>query len=117
MGSNDAGSQSVTLDMFKTSYKVMLDKIKVLCPNAEIYLITLPPSKLYTDANRVSYSEVIANYGKEYNLPVVDMSNAYNGANVSDFLVDSAHQNLAGMTKVAESVVKGMLKAKGIEVE
>ena len=45
------------------------------------------------------------------------MSNTYNGENVSNFLVDTAHQNLAGMTKVAESVVKGMLKAKGIEVE
>ena len=115
MGSNDAGSQYVSLDTFNSSYKIMLDKIIALCPESEIFIITLPPSKLYTEANRVAYNEVIVKYAKQYNLPVVDMENAYNGQDVSNFLVDSAHQNLAGMTAVAEAVVKGMLKSKGIE--
>ena len=115
MGSNDAGSQYVSLDTFNSSYKIMLDKIIALCPESEIFIITLPPSKLYTEANRVAYNEVIVKYAKQYNLPVVDMENTYNGQDVSNFLVDSAHQNLAGMTAVAEAVVKGMLKSKGIE--
>ena len=117
MGSNDAGSQYVSLDTFTSSYKVMLDKIIALCPESEIFIITLPPSKLYTEANRVAYNEVIVKYATEYNLPVVDMQNAYNGEDVTNYLVDSAHQNLAGMTAVANAVVKGMLKSKGIEIE
>jgi len=117
MGSNDAGSAYVSLSTFDSSYKVMLDKIIALCPESEIFIMTLPPSKLYTEADRVAYNEVIMKYATQYSLPIVDMNNAYNGKDVSNYLVDSAHQNLAGMTAVAEAVVKGMLKSKGIELE
>ena len=117
MGSNDAGSAYVSLNTFDSSYKVMLDKIIALCPESEIFIMTLPPSKLYTEADRVAYNEVIVKYATQYSLPIVDMNNAYNGKDVSNYLVDSAHQNLAGMTAVAEAVVKGMLKSKGIELE
>ena len=114
MGSNDCGSQYVKLETFKSSYKVMLDKIQALCPNSEIYIMTLPPSKLYTESDRVEYNKVIRDYATEYKLPLVEMNDTYNGQNCSDFLVDSAHQNLAGMTKLAEAVVKGLLESQGI---
>lgn len=114
MGSNDCGSAYVKDETFKSSYKVMLDKIKVLCPNSEIYIMTLPPSMLYKEANRVNYNKVIRDYANEYKLPIVEMDNAYNGEDCTNFLVDSAHQNFAGMTKVAEAVVKGMLASKDI---
>ena len=117
MGSNDAGSQYVSLDTFNKSYKIMLEKIEVLCPNSEIFIVTLPPSKLYTDANRIAYNEVIVKYANEFGLPIIDMANAYDGNDVSNYLVDSAHQNLAGMTAVAEEIVEGMLKSKGIEIK
>ena len=117
MGSNDAGSQYVSLDTFNKSYKIMLEKIEVLCPNSEIFIVTLPPSKLYTDANRIAYNEVIVKYANEFELPVIDMANAYDGNDVSNYLVDSAHQNLAGMTAVAEEIVEGMLQSKGIEIK
>ena len=114
MGSNDCGSQYVKLETFKSSYKVMLDKIQVLCPNSEIYIMTLPPSKLYTESDRVEYNKVIREYATQYNLPLVEMNDTYNGDNCSNYLVDSAHQNLAGMTKLAEAVVKGLLESEGI---
>ena len=114
MGSNDCGSAYVKDETFKSSYKIMLDKIKVLCPNSEIYIMTLPPSMLYKEANRVNYNKVIRDYANEYKLPIVEMDNAYNGEDCTNFLVDSAHQNFAGMTKVAEAVVKGMLESKGV---
>jgi len=117
MGSNDCGSQYVKYETFNNSYKVMLDKIKALCPNAEIYLMTLPPSKLYTENNRVEYNEAIRKYAKDYNLPLIEMNDAYNGEDCTNYLVDSAHQNSAGMIKIAESVVNGMLKYKGITKE
>ena len=115
MGSNDCGSAYVKLETFKSSYKVMLDKIQALCPNSEIYIMTLPPSKLYTESDRVEYNKVIRDYANEYKLPLIEMNDAYNGQNCSDFLVDSAHQNFAGMTKIAQAVVKGMLESVGIK--
>ena len=117
MGSNDCGSQYVKYDTFKSSYKVMLDKIRALCPNSEIYLMTLPPSKLYAESDRVEYNEVIRQYAKDYNLPLIEMNDTYNGDDCSKYLVDSAHQNLAGMTKLAEAVVKGMLESEGVTLE
>ena len=114
MGSNDCGSAYVKLETFKSSYKVMLDKIQALCPNSEIYIMTLPPSKLYTESDRVEYNKVIRDYASEYKLPLVEMNDTYNGDNCSNYLVDSAHQNLAGMTKLAEAVVKGLLESEGI---
>lgn len=117
MGSNDCGSQYVKYDTFKNSYKVMLDKIKVLCPNSEIYIMTLPPSKLYNENDRVEYNEVIRQYAKDYNLPLVEMNNTYNGDDCSKYLVDSAHQNLAGMTKLANAVIQGMLESAGVTVD
>lgn len=117
MGSNDCGSQYVKDETFKSSYKVMLDKIKVLCPNSEIYIMTLPPSKLYEEEDRVNYNKVIRDYANEYKLPIVEMNDAYNGDICTNYLVDSAHQNFAGMTKLANAVVKGMLESKGITIE
>ena len=114
MGSNDCGSAYVKDETFKSSYKVMLDKIKVLCPNSEIFIMTLPPSMLYKEANRVNYNKVIRDYANEYELPIVEMDNTYNGEDCTNFLVDSAHQNFAGMTKLAEAVIKGMLESEGI---
>ena len=95
----------------------MLDKIKVLCPNSEIYIMTLPPSKLYNENDRVEYNEVIRQYAKDYNLPLVEMNNTYNGDDCSKYLVDSAHQNLAGMTKLANAVIQGMLESAGVTVD
>ena len=115
MGSNDCGSQYVELSTFTSSYKIMLDKMIALCPDAEIYIMTLPPSKLYTEANRVEYNKVIINYATEYNLPLINMDNVYGGNNCTDYLVDSAHLNLSGMEKFAELVVENLLSKAGIK--
>ena len=114
MGSNDCGSQYVELSTFTSSYKIMLDKMIALCPNAEIYIMTLPPSKLYTESDRIEYNKVITNYANSYGLPLINMDNVYNGENVSNYLVDSAHLNLAGMDKFAELVVANLLSNAGI---
>jgi len=114
MGSNDCGSQYVKLSTFTSSYKIMLDKMIALCPNAEIYIMTLPPSKLYTESDRIEYNKVITNYANSYGLPLINMDNVYNGEDVSNYLVDSAHLNLAGMDKFAELVVANLLSNAGI---
>ena len=115
MGSNDCGSQYVELSTFTSSYKIMLDKMIALCPDAEIYIMTLPPSNLYTEANRVEYNKVIIKYATEYNLPLINMDNVYDGNDCADYLVDSAHLNLSGMEKFAELVVENLLSKAGIK--
>ena len=46
----------------------MLDNLQTIAPDSEIILCTLATSPFYTEANRISYNDVITNYGKEYNL-------------------------------------------------
>ena len=106
MGSNDCASQYVTDNAFKNAYRVMLDKIKVLCPDAEIILCTLPKSNLYTEANRVIYNEIIEDYAEEYNLKLINLKNV----DITGHLVDSAHPKKSGMTVIANRVIKDLLK-------
>lgn len=106
MGSNDCGSKYVTDTQFKSSYRVMLDKVKKLCPNAEIILCTLPESNLYKEADRLVYNEIIEDYAKEYGLKLINLKNV----DITGHLVDSAHPKKSGMTVVANRVLKDIVK-------
>lgn len=106
MGSNDCASKYVTLDAFTKGYKKMLDNLQTIAPNSEIILCTLATSPFYTNENRISYNEVIENYGNQYNLKVIDLTSV----NLSNHLVDSAHPNTSGMNLIAEKIVSDLLK-------
>ena len=106
MGSNDCASKYVTLDAFTKGYKKMLDNLQTIAPNSEIILCTLATSPFYTNENRISYNEVIENYGNQYNLQVIDLTTV----NLSNHLVDSAHPNTSGMNLIAEKIVSDLLK-------
>lgn len=114
MGANDCASANVSLDTFTSSYKLMLDKIQKLCPDSEIYLLTLPSCGLYTDNNKVLYNEVIRNCAKTYEVGLVELADTYSKETYVNYVVDSVHPNKAGMAKIAEDVIKGMLKLKGV---
>jgi len=105
MGSNDCASPYVSLEDFTKAYKVMLDKIKVLCPDAEIILCTLPVSELYAEADRLQYNEVIEDYAQEYALEVIPLSDV----DITSDLVDSAHPYRSGMTKISKKVVETLI--------
>ena len=115
MGSNDCGSKFVSLDTFTSSYKIMIEKIKVLCPEAEIYLFTLPSSNLYTEENRVLYNEVIRKYASEFSLNLVELNDTFTAENCTSYLLDSAHHNKAGMEKLSKDIISEMLKIKGVK--
>lgn len=106
MGSNDCASKYVSDSAFDNGYRVMLDKIKVLCPDAEIILCNLPESKLYTEENRVIYNDIIAKYAKEYDLKLINLKNE----SIVDYLVDSAHPKKSGMSVIAKRILKEILK-------
>lgn len=115
MGSNDCASKYVELSTFTSSYKTMIEKIKALCPNAKIYLFTLPVSKMYTEANRDQYNDVIRSYAKEFSLNLIELDDAFTTDSVGSNLLDSAHHNKAGMKRLADMIIDGMLKIEGIE--
>lgn len=114
MGSNDCASKYVELSTFKSSYKIMLDKIKALCPDAEIYLCTLSPSGLCAGENRINYNKVILDYAEEYNLPVIDFNKIWTDSTYTDYVVDSGHPNKAGMEKYTRQAMIDMLQSDGV---
>lgn len=117
MGSNDCASDSVSLERFDSSYKLMLEKIKKMCPNAEIYVMTLPESIMYRNKtqNHIEYNKVIRKHITSFNLKLIEIEEMYGTTGCDKYLIDSAHPNLAGMNLFAQTVIKEMLACKGIK--
>lgn len=103
MGSNDC-HVPYTVNSFKSAYKKMLTNLKQICPNSEIVLCTLPTSNLYTKENQNAYNNVITEFATNYKLVNLDK------VDITNYLVDSAHPNKDGMEKIAEQIVKDILK-------
>ena len=106
MGSNDAASSSISESMFRSQYKVMIDKLQLLCPEAEIILMELPLSKLYSNTRQESFNKIINDYALDYNLKVIKSSKV----DLKPYLLDSAHPYTSGMTAVSECVVGELVK-------
>lgn len=117
MGANDCGSKYVSLATFTTSYKTMLDKVKVLCPDAELFLCTLPPSGLYTAEDRVLYNNVIRDYAQTYEIAILDLETIYTQSEYTSYVVDSCHPNKAGMAIFANQIITDMLKSHEVVYE
>lgn len=114
MGTNDCASQFVNINTFKSSYKVMLDKIKSLCPNAEIYIANIVASGLVKETERTKYNDIISEYAKEYNYPLIDLTDLFTVENYKQYVVDSCHPNKSGMDMMAREITKQMLKHNGV---
>ena len=110
MGANDCGSSNVSLGTFQSSYKTMLDKIINLCPDSEIYLLTLPTTGLYKETDRLQYNAVIKSYAESYELGLVDLGDLYTTTSYKDYVVDSCHPNNAGMIAISNAIVEELLK-------
>lgn len=110
MGANDCGSSNVSLANFQSSYKTMLDKIINLCPDSEIYLMTLPTTGLYKESDRLQYNAVIKSYAESYELGLIDLGNLYTTTSYKDYVVDSCHPNNAGMIAISNAIVEELLK-------
>lgn len=106
MGSNDCASAYVSLDSFQSAYKIMITKIKKLCPNSEIIVCTLPTTVFYSKQNQTDYNRVITECAAENNLKTIYLDEI----DISNYLVDSAHPLKSGMTLIADKVVEYLLK-------
>lgn len=103
MGSNDCASVNVTLKVFDSSYKTMIDNLQKLCPDSEIVLLTLPHSpSFFTESEWIKYNEVIRKYSNEYGLKLVDLSEVH----LAGHLIDAAHPQTSGMTLIANKILQ-----------
>lgn len=108
MGTNDCGTGSVDKAKFLEAYKTMLEKIKALCPNSEIYLMTLTPSGLCESSKRDEFNQVIKDYSVDYHL--IDVSNVYTYDEYRNYVVDACHPNKAGMDILAKKIIEELLR-------
>lgn len=114
MGANDCASSRIDSSLFKVSYQTMLNVLKAKASSSEIYLMTLPSTKLYTEENKEIYNQIIRDMAKNYELNLIELKDTFTKDNYSEYVVDSCHPNKAGMIKISEDVMKAMLKIKGV---
>lgn len=100
MGTNDCGSR-VSERRFYEEYKIMLENLKFLCPDAEIIACTLPTSICYGSEDQAAYSTAIFNAAGELGIRVIDMTDV----NLRSSLIDSAHPTYAGMKLIADKLI------------
>ncbi len=105
MGANDAGSPYISLNMFDEAYNIMIENIKAVSPSSEIILCTLPAITMIGEADQASYNAVINKYATSNGLTVFNFENAFLRSEVTNYLVDSAHPNKAGMDKLAQVAI------------
>lgn len=110
MGANDCNSRYVTLDTFTEDYEVMMNKIKKLCPDSEIFLMTLPEAPFFTTQNRIDYNKVIVNNAEKFSCHLLSLDECYAGGTSSQYLCDSIHPNYKGMTSIANALYNQMKK-------
>ena len=106
MGSNDCASGGITAQMFDKDYSIMIENLQKLCPDSEIILMTLLTSPFYSASNQQEFNEIIIAKGKEFNLQVLDCSQA----SLAGHLVDSAHPAFSGMQVFANKVIEELNK-------
>ncbi len=106
MGTNDCGSQYITLDAFKQSYDIMLNKIKELCPESEVIICTMPIVKCHPVELTTQYNGAIIELANKHNLSFID----FTSVNLTKHLIDSVHPKYSGMTIFADKIVGELLK-------
>lgn len=106
MGSNDCASPYLGHATFGPAYERMLEKLQKLCPNAEIIVCTLATTIFYSAEEQTKYNNTIIECANKYGATLIDLSKV----DISNYLVDSAHPNKAGMTLIAEGILEALLK-------
>lgn len=110
MGTNDCASRYVNYETFKQDYKIMMQKIKALCPDSEIFIMQLTYSVLFTQDKRIKYNNTISDYANEFGCHIISLDEAYSLAEVDNYLCDSIHPNKKGMTAIYNCIFKYMKK-------
>ncbi|MCI6014249.1 MAG: InlB B-repeat-containing protein [Coprobacillus sp.] len=108
MGANDCGSRYVSLSTFTRDYEIMMKNIKELCPDSEIFLMTLPDANFFSSQDRIDYNKVIENNATKFSCHLLSLDNVYTRQTSSQYLCDSIHPNFKGMTSIANVLYNQM---------
>lgn len=109
MGNNDAASAYINAKDFDAAYGTMLTNIKNLSPKSEVIICNLPSLKLFTEAAQTEYNAIIKKHADNNGYQLIDFSSIFNRDTVSNYLIDSAHPNRAGMDIIANKVIDALL--------
>lgn len=119
MGMNDslAAPYGLNETEFEKAYRNMLNNIYQLYPEVQLFLCTLTYETNYQTkeesiylqhiANSQALNEVIKKLAQEYQLPLIDFANAFHS---KEYLVDTVHPNIKGMTAMADLAVEAVQK-------
>lgn len=119
MGMNDSLAAPYGLNEvdFEKAYRNMLDNIYQLYPEVQLFLCTLTYETNYQSkeesiylqhiANSQALNQVIKKLAQEYQLPLIDFANAFHS---KDYLVDTVHPNIKGMSAMADLAVEAVQK-------
>lgn len=111
LGTNDSKTPNWNATSFERDYQLMIDTLRTLHTNPEIYLCSPPPA--YSHAWEISDSTIQAGVipivnriAQKNNLKVVDV---YNGmTNLSNLFPDGIHPNPEGIKIMADIIAKGI---------
>ncbi|MCM1260722.1 MAG: InlB B-repeat-containing protein [Prevotella sp.] len=119
MGMNDSLAAPYGLNEaeFEKAYRNMLNNIYQLYPEVQLFLCTLTYETNYQSkeesiylqhiANSQALNQVIQKLAQEYQLPLIDFANAFHS---KEYLVDTVHPNIKGMTAMADLAVEAVQK-------
>lgn len=113
MGMNDCLIENVSTNAFEKSYRNMIERLHDLYPDATLFFATLSYEYNYVSKGEEALKKhleskeimnnTIRSLAKEYNHTVIEFANAFDS---KEYLLDSVHTNLKGMTALAEVATK-----------
>lgn len=109
LGTNDF-SHSVNTATFTSMYKQMLDNIRYLYDDVEIYILNFPYNTYGDSAKkyRLEYNTALIGIAEEYNVNLISISDIFDIYNSGTMIYAGAHPSKAGQAKIAETVYNKM---------
>lgn len=111
LGTNDSKTPNWNADSFERDYQLMIDSLKTLETNPEIFLCSPPPA--YSSEWEISDSTIQAGVipivnkiAQKNGLQVIDVYN--NMTNMSDLFPDGIHPKGKGIEVLAETIAKAI---------
>lgn len=107
MGTNDL-THNIQVSKFTNMYKEMIENIKKLYDDVDIFVLTMPSNKYAISFNepREKMNKAIADIAAEYDLFLIDLVDLINFDNAFEYMYAGAHPNASGMEVIGKEVGK-----------
>lgn len=107
MGTNDL-THNISLTKFTTMYKQMIENIKKMYDDVDIFVLNMPFNKYAMSFNepREKMNESIKAIAEEYRLFYIDLVGLIDFNGAYEYMYAGAHPNAAGMEIIGKEVGK-----------